>query len=261
MEIKSSAVGVLTYATMAVWLAALGAYLARARRVGSLLFASGFALMAAAFILRWAEVGRPPMQNLFEVFLCLGALVWPLWAFCERALGARGPATAALAGVALLFPAGFVFSSEPQQLPPALQSWLFAPHVAAYALAYVILIMASVQALMVLLSREQQRAERELATHRMTEFGFPVLTLGLVLGAVWGQRAWGDYWNWDPKELWALATWLIYVAYFHFRALSGAKRPRANAAFAIAGALTILMSLLWVNLAGRIFPGLHVYAT
>ncbi len=262
MEVNLSALGVLMYVAMAAWLAAVGAYLARTRRLGSLLFASGFILMTVAFVVRWAQVGRPPTRNLFDVFLCLGVLVWPLWVFCERALGAKGPATAAFVGVVALFPAGFVFSAEPHQLPPALRSWLFVPHVATYVLAYVILILASAQALMVVFSREQQhRFERELATHRMVEFGFPLLTLGLILGAVWGQRAWGDYWNWDPKELWALATWLIYVGYFHFRAVSGAKRPRANAAFAIVGALTMVLSLLWVNLAGRIFPGLHVYAT
>jgi len=261
MEVKSSALGVLTYVTMAVWLAAVGAYLARARRVGSYLFASGFVLMAVAFAVRWAQVARPPMRDMFDVFLFMGVLLWPLWAFCQRALGAKGPATAALVGVAVLFPVGFVFGAEAQQLPPALRSRLFVPHVATYVLAYVVLILASAQALMVVFSREQQhRFEREPATHRMIEFGFPLLTLGLILGAVWGQRAWGDYWNWDPKELWALATWLIYVGYFHFRAVSGAKRPRANAAFAIAGALTMVLSLLWVNLAGRIFPGLHVYA-
>lgn len=261
MEGESSALAVLTYATMAVWLTAAGAYLARARRLGSWLFAWGFVLMSVAFALRWAQVARPPMRDMFDVFLFMGVLLWPLWAFCQRALGAKGPAAAALLGVAVLFPAGFIFSPQPHPLPPALRSWLFVPHVASYVLAYVILILASAQALMVLFSQEQQRAERELVAHRMIEFGFPLLTLGLVLGSVWGQRAWGDYWNWDPKELSALATWLVYVGYFHFRAASGAKLRRANAAFAIVGALTMVMGLLWVNLAARIFPGLHVYAT
>jgi ABC-type transport system involved in cytochrome c biogenesis permease subunit len=89
--------------------------------------------------------------------------------------------------------------------------------------------------------------------------GFPLLTLGLVLGSVWGQRAWGDWWGWDPKELWSLASWLLYVGFFHFRYMFGKKYPRINSLWAVAGLIVIIITLLWVNLS-RLFPGLHSYA-
>ena len=98
--------------------------------------------------------------------------------------------------------------------------------------------------------------------------GFPLLTLGLILGSIWGKRAWGDYWGWDPKELWSLASWLVYVGYFHFRymfgfpTVGGASKTcaRINSIWAIAGMAVIIATILWVNLS-KLFSGLHTYAT
>ena len=95
----------------------------------------------------------------------------------------------------------------------------------------------------------------------MVRLGFPLLTLGLLLGAVWGKVAWGHYWNWDPKELWSFVTWLAYLEYLHFRHMFGTKHARINSMLAIGGMLAVLITLLWVNLATRLFPGLHAYGT
>jgi hypothetical protein len=100
----------------------------------------------------------------------------------------------------------------------------------------------------------------EDATYRIVCAGFPLLTLGLILGSYWGKQAWGDYWGWDPKELWSLASWLVFLGYFHFRYMFGKKHPRINSLWAIAGMAAIIITLLWVNLS-RIFSGLHSYAT
>ncbi len=256
MAIKATLLGFLIYATMAVWLAAFLVYLRTARRWGEYLFAAGCALMVLALGVRWVEVGHAPLQNLFEVFMVLGAMMFPLWLFCRSVLGAGGPAANVLIGIVVLFPAGFVFHDQPQRLPPALQSWLFIPHVASYMAAYVVLGMAAIQAVLHLASGSEPS---ETATYRVVLFGYPLLTLGLILGAVWGKIAWGDYWNWDPKELWSLATWLVYTGYLHFRALCGTRYARANSLMAVGGAVAVVLTLLWVNLAAKIFPGMHVY--
>jgi ABC-type transport system involved in cytochrome c biogenesis permease subunit len=188
-----------------------------------------------------------------------------------------------LIGVVVLFPAGFVFIAEPQQLPPALQSWLFGPHVLVYMLSYILMTKAAVQAAAQMAGKPFDSAQGreswhglparedtakmavphlllpEEATYRMVCAGFPLLTLGLVLGSIWGQNAWGDWWGWDPKELWSLASWLVYVGYFHFRYMFGKKFPRINSLWAIVGLVVIIITLLWVNLS-RLFPGLHSYA-
>ena len=252
--------GWLIYAAMLGFLLAFASLLGKSKKLGKAFYAVGFVLAAVAFVYRWYDVGHVPLQNLFEVFLCLGMLIYPLSLFGERFLGVRAGAADAVIGFVILFPAGFVFDAEPQLLPPALQSWLFAPHVAAYMLAYVVMAKASAYAVGQLLDQGQEEGGAyELGTYRMVCMGFPLLSLGLILGSWWGKIAWGDYWNWDPKELWSLVSWLVYLGYLHFRYMFGKKRPRINSLLALGGFLAIIITLLWANLS-RLFAGLHSYS-
>ncbi len=264
MAVKLSIEGILIYCTMAAYLAAAVALMFKRNRLGWTVYALGFAAATAAFVFRWHRVGHVPMQNLFEVFLCLGMVIGPVSLFCMHFMRVGGTAADCIIGFIVLFPAGFVFNSEPQKLPPALQSGLFIPHVAAYMAAYMIMAKAGAQALGQLFRKagpgDDHLVSYELATYKMVRLGFPLLTLGLILGAVWGKIAWGDYWNWDPKELWSFVSWLIYVGYFHFRYISGRKHPQVNSAIVVSGLLTIVVTLLWVNLS-RIFQGMHSYAS
>jgi cytochrome c-type biogenesis protein CcsB len=92
-------------------------------------------------------------------------------------------------------------------------------------------------------------------SYRIIGFGFPLLTIGILSGAVWANEAWGSYWSWDPKETWALLTWLIFAIYLHTRITRGweGKRPAFIAAF---GFLMVWICFLGVNLLGE---GLHSY--
>ena len=98
-----------------------------------------------------------------------------------------------------------------------------------------------------------------ISADRLARAGFPLLTFGLLLGALWGKIAWGDYWHWDPKEMWSLAAWLLYCGYFHFRAMTGVRYPRTCAALLVAGLVAIILTVTIVNIA-NIFAGLHSYA-
>jgi ABC-type transport system involved in cytochrome c biogenesis permease subunit len=261
MAIKFTIQGLLIYTAMAVYLLAFAATVLRRRKTGDILFSIGFFVGCVSIAYRWINVEHLPMQNLFEVFLCLGALVYPISFFCSRILQVGAAAADMLIGIIVFFPAGFIFNAEPQQLPPALQCWLFAPHVLVYMLSYVFMTKAAVQAVVQWTGGGQsgRMIEPEQATYRMVCAGFPLLTLGLILGSVWGQLAWGNWWGWDPKELWSLASWLVYVGYFHFRYMFGTRFARLNSLWAVVGLLVILITLLWVNLS-RLFPGLHSYA-
>jgi len=264
MAIKYTILGLLIYIALAIYLAAFVVMLLRFSKVGRTLYFWGFAIAMVAFGYRWLQVQHTPLQNLFEVFLALGVLAYPLSLFCRRFLRVGGETIDVFIGAIILIPAGFVFSAEPQKLPPALQSWLFAPHVAVYMLSYVIMAKAAVQALCQLFCSsdalvDKQTISFEQSTYRMVCLGFPLLTLGLLLGSWWGKLAWGDYWGWDPKEMWSLASWLVYVGYFHFRYMFGRKHPRANSVWVVAGLVVIVITLLWVNLS-KLFPGLHSYA-
>ena len=261
MSIKFTTLGLLIYLAMAGYLLAFIATVFKQKRLGKVLYALGFLVAAAALVYRGVEVGHLPMQRLFDVFLCMG-LIFPLTLFCKHFVRIGAEAADMLIGVVVLFPAGFIFSAEPMSLPPALQSWLFGPHVAVYMLGYIIMTKASVQAVMQLIGKKQTSPELvdyEQGTYRLVRMGFVFLTMGLLLGSYWGKIAWGDYWSWDPKEMWSLATWLIYLVYFHFRYMQGRKFPRINSILALTGLAAIIITLLWVNLA-RIFAGLHNYA-
>lgn len=263
MEIKYTTQGFLIYGAISAYLLAFLTILLRRKKTGDLLYTLGFLITTAAFAYRWYLVRHVPFQNLFEVFLSLGLAIYPISLFCRRILRIGGLSADMLIGAVILFPAGFIFSAEPLQLPPALQSWLFAPHVAVYMLSYIFMAKAACQAIFRLTRftpANENLLHPEEATYRLICAGFPLLTIGLILGSVWGKLAWGDYWGWDPKELWSLASWLVYVGYFHFRYMFGKTRPRANSIWAVAGLAVIIITLLWVNLS-RLFAGLHTYAT
>lgn len=264
MVVKYTFQGLLIYLTIAAYLSAFVARVAGKNKAAQIFYLAGFIIAAASFGYRWYNVRHVPFQNLFEVFLSMAIFICPLSIFCRRLLRVGGETADMLIGAILLVPAGFIFNAEPQQLPPALQCWLFAPHVAVYLLGYVIMAKAMVQALCQLKSNRGSAdagpISYEEGTYKMICLGFPFLTLGLIMGSWWGKLAWGDYWGWDPKELWSLASWLIYVEYFHVRYMFGKKYPRLNSSLAILGAIVIVITLLWVNLS-RFFTGLHSYAT
>lgn len=267
MQIKYTLQGLLIYLTIAAYLTAFLTCLLRRYKPGRILYTLGFVIASVSLTYRWYHVSHLPMQNLFEVFICLGFLIWPISQISEKflAVGGRHSLSAdMLIGVIVLIPAGFFFSAEPQHLPPALQSWLFAPHVAVYMLSYVFMAKAAFQGACRLVVKVPASAPNlltpERATYRMICVGFPLLTLGLILGSLWGQFAWGDYWGWDPKELWSLASWLVYVGYLHFRYMFGKKLPRINSLWVLLGMTVIIITLLWVNLS-KLFTGLHSYAT
>lgn len=106
-----------------------------------------------------------------------------------------------------------------------------------------------------------QKTKNDLAwnfdnlSYRVLGIGFPFLTIGILSGAVWANEAWGSYWSWDPKETWALLTWLVYAIYLHARITKGwqGKKPALIAAF---GFVVIWVCFLGVNLIGE---GLHSY--
>jgi cytochrome c-type biogenesis protein CcsB len=93
--------------------------------------------------------------------------------------------------------------------------------------------------------------------YRSVTIGFPVFTLGaLIFAMIWAQIAWTRFWGWDPKEVWALITWLFYAAYLHLR-LSKGWHGEKSAWLAVIGFAIIMFNLIFVNL---VIAGLHSYA-
>jgi len=92
-------------------------------------------------------------------------------------------------------------------------------------------------------------------SYRTISFGFPLLTIGIIAGAVWANEAWGSYWSWDPKETWALITWLVFASYLHAR-LTKSWQGEKPAIIASIGFIVVWICYLGVNFLGK---GLHTY--
>jgi cytochrome c-type biogenesis protein CcsB len=92
-------------------------------------------------------------------------------------------------------------------------------------------------------------------SYRIIGLGFPLLTIGIIAGAVWANEAWGAPWSWDPKETWALITWLVFATYLHARITRG-WQGRRPAILAASGFVVVWICYLGVNLLGK---GLHSY--
>ena len=87
-------------------------------------------------------------------------------------------------------------------------------------------------------------------------FAFPIWTFAIIAGAIWAEAAWGRYWGWDPKETWALVTWVIYACYLHARSTAGWRGTKA-AVIAIVGLTSFWFNFIGINL---LVSGLHSYA-
>jgi cytochrome c-type biogenesis protein CcsB len=97
------------------------------------------------------------------------------------------------------------------------------------------------------LSRLPSLESLERVGYRMNAFGFPIWTFAaLVAGPIWAEYAWGSYWNWDPKEVWAFITWVIYAAYLHARATAGWK-GKAASIIALVGFASLLFNFVGIN--------------
>jgi len=258
-------------ALLAATLLAVPAGLPRAFRRRRLFCGLSLGMAAAAGVLNiavlgaaWTEAGRPPFKTLYETLLLAPACIWGvtlvlvglyrLWVLVPFSAGVNA---------ACLLHAVLKPDVEISSLPPALQSAWFVPHVVTYFAAYAGLFASFVLALLALIRPSRAPGQTgppgfEDYAHRAASFGIAALTLGLGMGAAWGKEAWGDYWTWDPKENWALVSWLSYLIYLHLRRVRGWKgRP----------AMTILLlsflAVVFTYLGMRLLPtsegSLHVY--
>ena len=244
-------------------------------RIGFALLAIGLLAHATGVGMRWVLAGRAPLSNMYESFvfavggMILVALI--IEAIHKVPLAGLGAAILGFIFMVLADKAP-IFYSQIRPLMPALQSSWLTYHVATIMLSYSAFALSFFISLTYLakdwLGGDQARGRllRALPTlesldvlnYRMIAVGFPLLTLGIILGAVWAATAWGRPWGFDPKETWSAITWLVYAIYLHVRYLGNWKGRRA-AILALVGFACVLFTYVGVNYLHQ--GGLHSYVS
>jgi ABC-type transport system involved in cytochrome c biogenesis permease subunit len=253
-------------AVITMWLIASGLFLTSGKkmmnRLAAWLSLAGAVALLVFIVFLWTETHRPPMRTLGETRL------W--YAFFASAIGLatylrwkyKWLVSYSL-GLAILFLAINLNSPESYDttLMPALQSSWFIPHVVVYIFAYALLGASSLVALRNLFFVPTEKTVRgpvEMADN-LVYLGFSFLTLGLLFGAIWAKEAWGHYWTWDPKETWALITWMFYLVYIHYRFRHAAEHKKAMAILALAF-VVLLICWFGVNYLPGAQNSLHIYS-
>jgi cytochrome c-type biogenesis protein CcsB len=239
-------------------------------KLAAVIITIGFVSHTLALLTRYVEADYTPVTNLHEslsffAWMIIGILLIANLKYKIKILGAF---LAPIALILMLF--AFALPKEILPLAPVLRSFWHPFHVTFAFLGNAIFTLAFCSGVMYLIQEHQLKSKKMGAVakrlpslkvlddlnYRALTFGFPLLTLGIITGAVWAEYAWGRYWGWDPKETWSLITWFLYAAMLHQRLTVG-WRGRKAAIMAIVGFMSLIFTFLGVNL---LLPGLHAYS-
>jgi cytochrome c-type biogenesis protein CcsB len=240
-------------------------------RIGVSLTLIGFLLSVSGIVLRALAAHRAPWGNMFEfttmaMVVIVAIYLVMVWRAGLRWLGLPVTLLAAVGnGLAVT-----VFYVAVAPLVPALHSVWFLIHIVAAAISGAAFNIGGVMSVLYLirkraedrgtvrgyLTRLPTSRRIDLIAYRFHAFAFPLWTFTVAAGSIWAEYAWGRYWGWDPKETWALVTWVIYACYLHARSTAG-WRGRKAAVIALIGVSSFWFNFIGINL---LVSGLHSYA-
>ncbi len=225
-----------------------------------ILLALSFAALTFLLALRWIITGNIPMGNSYETMLSVAwmtQLATLIYIMCTRKGSGLMTAFAfLLSGFFLLVSHLSMMDPAMGPLVPVLNSPLLSIHVSFMMMSYALLALTFLCGVMGLVSK--RRAEPLQLLSRI--FLYPAIVtlgIGIFLGAVWANVSWGNYWSWDPKETWALITFMIYAVALHTQSLPALKRPRNYHLLMALAFLSIVMTYFGVN---YFLSGMHSYA-
>jgi cytochrome c-type biogenesis protein CcsB len=237
----------------------------RALAPGLLMIA--FGAHAGSIVARSVAAGHFAVTTEFEAvsfFACLMVGVYLVTQLRFR-LPAVGAVVAPLAFVVTL--GSFAFYTGVRDLPPNLRSAWVPVHVLLASLGNAVLALAFCTSLVYLFHERQLKGKRvgplarrlpsleslDRLNYRALVWGFPLLTLGIVSGAIWSRYSWGRLWSWEEREIFSLITWILYAALLQARMVAGWRGRRA-ATMTIVGFAVLLVSFVFGHM---LFPGKH----
>ncbi|MBP3775297.1 MAG: cytochrome c biogenesis protein CcsA [Bacteroidaceae bacterium] len=226
-----------------------------------LLFCSLLAL-AFHYSLRWYISGRIPLGNGYETMLFMSLALLIFTAILQRKFRFILPFGFLLSGFTLLV--AHLGQMNPQITPlmPVLNSPLLSAHVSIIMISYALLAILMFNGILALILRRKESYSQHmdqltLLSHLLLYPAVALLAIGIFLGAVWANISWGTYWSWDPKEVWALITLMIYSVPLHRKSLPQMTRPLWFHIYLVLSFLAVLMTYFGVN---YFLGGMHSYA-
>ncbi|AOS61330.1 c-type cytochrome biogenesis protein CcsB [Actinoalloteichus hymeniacidonis] len=245
----------------------------RLGRMGVSLTVLGALVQLSSLVLRGLSTGRVPWGNMYEYTSALSLAAVVAWLIVLRKHPVRVLGVFVLLPVFILyFLAGTVLYADAAPLVPSLQSIWIVIHVSAAIIGSGIFLVSGAMSVAYLIKTAHDSKPRRFAfvgarlpaastldrvAYRSAVFAFPVLTFGIICGAIWAEAAWGRFWGWDPKETVAFICWVIYAGYLHARATTGWRGVPAAWINVLAFSVNIF-NLFFINL---VIAGLHSYAS
>lgn len=229
----------------------------------------GFLSHTLSILLRFYESSHIPITNFYEAASFFSWCIVLFFFFLEYRYRIGLLGSFILPFVLILLLSSSALPAEIKPLNPLLRSYWFGIHTvfvflgnAAFALASGIGIMYLIQEKYVkskhlggLYERLPSLQILDEVNYRLITLGFPFLTLAIISGAIWAEKAWGNYWRWDPKEVWSLITWFIYALVFHVRLVAGWRGKKA-ALLSIIGFASVLFTFLGIRF---LIKGVHIF--
>lgn len=250
-------------AALACWsLASVLAFHGKSRKASLVLASTGLGILALFIGGMWIELQRPPLATLGETrlwysffLLFFGLLVSCL--YCYRWI----PALSTLLSLVFSLRNLIDPAIHTQALQPVLNSFWFVPHVITYIFAYGLLAVTFLLSVYHLLFPQRKALETQAHIDRLSGIGSAFLLLGICLGIVWAKQAWGNFWAWDPKETWALATLLCYGIALGLRHCPEvpALSVKGSLVFQILGFLCLQICWYGINYLPSAQGSLHAY--
>ena len=224
-------------------------------------FLAAFAAHTVFIIVRGIAAKRLPLSNQFEFANAFAWGVALMLIVMRRRLKTDWLSVVAMPAALLVMTYAALQPMEIKDLMPALRSAWFGVHIGSAVLSYAAFVIAGCISLRYLLAVKKGDADKkalnqmDYLSYRMVAFGFLFLTVVILSGAIWAEQAWSAFWTWDPKEVWALITWIIYAVYLHLR-LRGKRKGTAMAWYLVIAVPVVFFTFAGVN---TFMHGLHTY--
>ncbi len=253
---------IVYFAAMALQFATLAFQKDKLAKTAWVVFLAAFAAQTAFLVVRGIAAGRLPLSNQFEFATAFAWGVALLLIILHTRLKADWLNVVVMPMVFFILSFAALQPREITDLMPALRSGWFGFHIGSAVISYSAFIIAGCIGLRYILLAKKGREEDELKlkqmdwlSYRLVALGVLMLTVTILTGAFWAEQAWGAFWTWDPKEVWALITWIIYVVFLHLR-LRSKKHGLGMAWFLVISVPVVLFTFAGVN---ALMSGMHTY--